>query len=331
MKRAIIPTLALVYGLSLMPVFAGDLDKYELAGPYTHKNFSIYIIYGADRKIGAKIMTLQEALAAKIAVVHETEDVNRLQITNRSKEYDIFIMSGDIVKGGKQDRTVQYTCIIPAKTKRMDINSFCVEQERWEKRGNEESSSFTSSENMIASKELKMSVRKEQSQEKVWTNVEKIQEKLGENLGEEVKSDKSKSSLQLTLENKRLKMSEEEYFRRLGPVVLKKKDAVGFVFVINGSINSAEVFVTSDLFRRVWGKCVRAGIQEAISVYQDNTRFDNPVPSKIRSFLRNAENGSGTTKKITDKLRVVEKETDSELYFETRSDGQWVNKSYMTK
>jgi hypothetical protein len=331
MKKMLITALVLVFGLGMMPIFAGDSDKYELSGPYTHKNFSIYIIYGAAKKNGAKIMTLQEALAAKIAVVHETEDVNRLQITNRSNEYDIFIMSGDIVKGGKQDRTVQYTCIIPAKTKRMDINSFCVEQGRWEKRGKEDSSSFKSSDNMIASKELKMSVRKEQSQGKVWTSVEKMQKKLGDNLGEEVKSVESESSLQLTLENKRLKMSEEEYYRRLGPVVLKKKDAVGFVFVINGSINSAEVFVTSDLFRRVWGKCVRAGIQEAISVYQDNARFDNPAPSEIRSFLKNAENGSGSTKKITDKLRVVEKETDSELYFETRSDGQWVNKSYMTK
>src|SRR5688572_31326248 len=65
--------------------------------------------------------------------VYETSDVNELAVENISRQFDVFIQSGDIVKGGKQDRVLAVSIIIAARSGRVKIESFCVESGRWEK------------------------------------------------------------------------------------------------------------------------------------------------------------------------------------------------------
>src|SRR5258705_1902266 len=81
---------------------AGD---YKLSGPYTHKNLSIFLVHGKSVIKGKSFLTLQEALVQKKVVVYETRSVNELSIQNFSDE-DVFVQSGDIVKGGQQDRMI---------------------------------------------------------------------------------------------------------------------------------------------------------------------------------------------------------------------------------
>ena len=57
---------------------------------------------GPDRIQGKTFLTLEEALAQKTAVVHETKNVNELTIDNTSKNADVFIQAGDIVRRGRQ-------------------------------------------------------------------------------------------------------------------------------------------------------------------------------------------------------------------------------------
>src|SRR5258708_38940285 len=80
----------------------------KLSGPYPHGNLSVFLVHGPDRLAGKNFMTLQEALEAKKAVVYETGNVNQLTVENLSKDEELFIQSGDIVKGGQQDRTLEY-------------------------------------------------------------------------------------------------------------------------------------------------------------------------------------------------------------------------------
>ena len=83
----------------------------------------------------------------------------------------MFIQSGDIVKGGKQDRVLAVSIIIPARSGRVKIEAFCVESGRWTKRGNEEAGKFTSSNDRIVTKELKVAVNASRSQQEVWSQV----------------------------------------------------------------------------------------------------------------------------------------------------------------
>ena len=101
-------------------------------------------------------MTLQEAMEMDVFKVYETEDVNELIVENISPKYDVFIQSGDIVKGGKQDRVLAISVIIPRMSGKVSIEAFCVESDRWEGRGNESRKVFSSSEESVVSKELKI-------------------------------------------------------------------------------------------------------------------------------------------------------------------------------
>ena len=114
----------------------------RVSGPHVHENLAVYFVHGASAG-GAVPLTLQEALAKGSVQVIETGRVNELQIENTGAE-QVFIQAGDIVKGGKQDRVLTVSFLLPAKSGRVPIASFCVEQGRWSARGKEDLAKFSS-------------------------------------------------------------------------------------------------------------------------------------------------------------------------------------------
>src|SRR5262249_31076847 len=82
-----------------------------LEGPFTHANLSVYVVRGSTRD-AREYITLDEGLGAHTVAVREKTragqdraEVNSLEIENRSDKW-LFLQAGDIVKGGKQDRTI---------------------------------------------------------------------------------------------------------------------------------------------------------------------------------------------------------------------------------
>ena len=114
-----------------------DPAAYTISGPFTHDNLTIFLLHGKDTLSGKPLLTLQEALEQKKAVVHETAQVNELSVENVSEDVEIYVQPGDIVKGGRQDRLIAVDLILPPKSDKVPIASFCVEARRWAKRGGE--------------------------------------------------------------------------------------------------------------------------------------------------------------------------------------------------
>src|SRR5580704_19602050 len=85
-------------------------DDYRLSGPEVHENLAIYFVHGKSRS-GPVPLTLAEALAKKTVVVREIGQVNELQVENTGSE-EIFVQSGDIVKGGQQDRVLSVSLLL---------------------------------------------------------------------------------------------------------------------------------------------------------------------------------------------------------------------------
>ncbi len=187
----------------------------RLSGPYTHKNLTVYLIHGADVLKGKTPLTLEEAINRDIVVVHETEDVNELAIENVSPKDEVYVQAGDIVKGGKQDRVLGVDLIVPARSGRMPIDSFCVEHGRWTPRGSESSTRFESSTEYVASKDIKIAAKHSKSQARVWSEVERSQDKLSAATNSNTASSQSRSSLPLTLENPRVRADSAEYLKAL--------------------------------------------------------------------------------------------------------------------
>jgi hypothetical protein len=273
-------------------------------------------------------------LERKRVIVHETKDVNELAIENVSRDEDVFVQSGDIVKGGQQDRVLAVDLIVPPRSGRVPIAAFCVEQGRWSKRGSEAASTFETSSERIATKDLKVAANISNSQSEVWDKVEQAQTRISGNIGASVNATVSASSLQLSLENKRLQEMREAYIKKLVKIVEGQRDVRGYAFAINGHVNSADVYASSELFKKLWPKLLRATAVEAIAELQKDERIEPVNADAIRSFLANAEQGRASERGITTRIKLVTRQTDQGVLFETRDlmeNEAWIHRSYVKR
>src|SRR5665213_672645 len=95
------------------------LKHMEIGESITYKNLSVYPVYLGSPYPENKVpglKTLQEALKEGIVNVKETGVVKELKLVNKSKEFKILIMEGDIVKGGAQNRIINASMIIDEET-----------------------------------------------------------------------------------------------------------------------------------------------------------------------------------------------------------------------
>src|SRR5436189_2386231 len=204
-------------------------SEYRLEGPFTQGNLTVFLIHGQDRIKGQTFITLQEALIQKKVIVRETREVNELSIENISSE-EVYVQSGDIMKGGQQDRMMAVDLILPPRSGKIPISAFCVENGRWSKRGSEEVTVFNSSANVIAGRELKLAAKTAESQGEVWRQVAVAQDKLSANTGTRVNGAASPTSFQLALENKEVQKTSDSYFKALAGIINGKSDVIGYVF-----------------------------------------------------------------------------------------------------
>src|ERR1044072_1646908 len=181
--------------LTLGAVSAARAQNTKISAPYIHKNLSVYLIYGKDAMGHKNLLTLQEAMAKDLIIVYETGDVNQLEVENVSPTFEVFIQSGDIVKGGKQDRVLAVDIILPLKSGRIKISAYCVERGRWTQRKGEDKEKFSSSNERVVTRDLKLAANLSRSQGEVWKEVSKAQDKLSANVGAKVNSPTSQSSL----------------------------------------------------------------------------------------------------------------------------------------
>jgi hypothetical protein len=308
---------------------AGD---YKLTGPYTYKNLSIFLVHGATTIKSKSFLTLQEALVQKKIVVYETQSVNELSIQNFSDQ-DVYVQSGDIVKGGQQDRMIGVDLIVPAHSDKLPISAFCVEHGRWTARGDERAAVFSSSSDSATTRELKLAAKRATSQGEVWRSVSVAQEKLSRNVGARVNSPVSESSLQLAVENTRVRGTAENYVKALQGIVDGSDDIIGYVFAINGQVNSADIYGSNVLFKKLWPKLLNANAIEAIAELQDG-KFKPATVDNAKGFLSDSEKAKGSAKDVDARVNLLTREDDENIFFETRDKqqgGTWVHRNYIKK
>ena len=314
------------------PTIPPQATNYRLSGPYTHNNLTVFLVHGKDQT-KKTFLTLQEALAQKKVRVYETKDVNELAIRNLSNQ-DIYVQAGDIVRGGEQDRMISMDFIVPPKSGRMPIAAFCVESGRWNKRGNEEAAVFSSSENSVALKEIKLAAKSSNSQQEVWENVKVAQEKLGRNVGGSVQSSMSVSSLELSVEDAKVKETTAAYINALAGILKDKTDVIGYVFAINGQVNSADIYASHALFAKLWPKLIKASAVEAIAELQKGLEHKPVTGESVMGFLTESELVAPATKDVTPRTRLVTRENEKNAFYETQDrtdkDG-FVHRNYIRK
>jgi hypothetical protein len=312
------------------------VSDYRLSGPHTHANLSLFLVHGPETLAGVSFLTLQEALEQKKVVVHETGSVNELAVESVAGKEDVFVQSGDIVKGGKQDRTFQYDAVIGANSGRVPVASFCVEQGRWAKREGESSGYFSSSSSNVSTSENRYAASSagESNQSEVWRNVARTQDRLGKKVGASVKSEASASSLQLTLESPAVRGAVAPYLGALGPVPEGHDDVIGFVAVVNGRVVAADVYASRALFRKVWPKLLDGAAVEAFIKAEPGRTFDPVREDAVRAYLAAVEGAALHSEAVTERTYVQVRRTDRVLLVEScdRSRGNLVlHRSFLAR
>lgn len=347
---------ALAAGIALPPaaVQAADLRAadYRLSGPYSHGNLTLYMIHGKPGDTGKPPLTLQEALQRGSVRVRETGTVSELEIENLGDQ-DVFVQAGDIVKGGQQDRVVQLDLVLAPKSGRVPLAAFCVEHGRWSARGREDVKQFASSATALPSRDLKLAARgvpvakaapanpqsagrpvQADSQGRVWDGVADMQRKLADSVKAPVAAPASASSLQLSLENQKLQATIKETVTALTPAIDKEPDVIGYVFAINGKINSAEVYSSGVLFRKMWPKLIEASAVEALSERKEGQAAASPpTVDAVRAFLIAGEAGKPSDRKLPADMKLTTVDSDKAVVFESRKAGAAapVRRSYLSK
>ena len=368
--HALIAAIAVPLAAGFATSMAKAQDTVRISGPVVHENLSVYFLHGTSAP-GPVPLTLKEALAAGRVNVHETGNVNELTIENTGSQ-EVFVQAGDIVKGGQQDRVLTVSFVVAPNSGKVPIGAFCVEQGRWSARGKEDVRKFASADKAVPSREAKLAMMAPAKpspapaappaagvatggisagrtietyaartgasetgtrQSFVWDSVAAAQRKLSGVLGDSVRSDQSASSLQLSLENKKLEERRQAYIAKVKPAGETGSDIVGYVFAVNGKLNSGDVYPSNGLFAKMWPKLAEAAATEAIAE-KAAAQGDGIVPSTddVRAFIARAEAGNANLSKIDGQLVRESRDADTALFLETRkAGGGFVHRTYLAR
>ena len=224
--------------------------------------------------------------------------------------------------------------ILPPRSGKIGISAFCVENGRWSKRGTEEVTNFGSSANVIAGRDLKLAAKSAESQGEVWRQVAVAQDKLSANTGTRVNGAASPTSFQLALENKEVQKTSDSYFKALNGIINGKPDVIGYVFAINGKINSADIYASNALFKKLWPKLLTSSAIEAVADLRRGEKFDAPRPAEVKGFLDDSSRGTEKQKDVSSRVQMVTRDSDGSVFFETRDRAKsdvWVHRNVIKK
>ena len=359
--------LACAVAIGLPPPANATAGKdYRLSGPYTQNNLSIYLIHREGRTDGPAPITLEEAMRRGLVKVVETGSVSSLKVRNLG-DREVFIQSGDIVKGGKQDRVLLTSLIVPPKSGYIPISAFCVEQGRWARRGLENVMAFSTSAYRMPSRAGKIAMMKSMGYEtapetarigrltfergqrplgwlqgirqqrgaslqgEVWRSVGAMQKALYHAVRAQVADQRSRTSLQLSLENKRLASAVADYEKALGGLSAKHPDAVGYVFAVNGRINSGDEFESTGLFHKLWSRQLKAAATEAIAE-KGAHKLIQPTLAEVGAFIDSARAAKPALRAMPGGLNLETREASGSFYMEVRrGNDRWVHRNFVTR
>lgn len=216
-----------------VPELAACLDRVEIAEPIGYRRLAVYpILLTQSLNLGGRWLSLDDALSRGVLVIREKGggSVPVVEVENRSRDEHVFIMSGEVISGGKQTRTMRHDTIV-APGQRVDLNVYCVEQHRWTGGGE-----FSGSKALVP-QSIQQGLRRGADQREVWAEVGR------NNTG--LRAENPTGSLDLALKAGPVREKLAEVRRQIVPNI--PRGTVGFVFVDRGRALGAEFFGNEQL------------------------------------------------------------------------------------
>jgi len=224
-------------------------------------------------------------------------DVNSLIVVNNSDK-PLYLMPGEIIIGGSQDRTIGEELVVAAHSQPMKVPVFCVEHGRWGTKGVEETLQQLEGANgsTVLGDSVSLSIRQNQTVQQVAEEADKGKfvasiGQLGKTARVAVQSDKDQSAVWEKVAETNAKSglrpisgaftanySDVENVKRLEPYleslqtpVAKHDQVVGVLVAINGKIESIDLFESTPLFLKIWPKLLKSYSLDAMNATAEST------------------------------------------------------------
>ncbi|MFN7117077.1 MAG: ARPP-1 family domain-containing protein [Saprospiraceae bacterium] len=271
------------------PDFVVQTNKLDLQ----YENLRLLPIVASDAFIAqnagaADLMTLQEALVQERFRITERkpfgrrEDdqaVNTLLVHNKT-EAPVFLMAGEVVQGGQQDRVIAQDAVIAARSL-TNIPVFCVEPGRWSYHENPETAqpdkkiyAFTGYYH-VASPQVRKSAQYEQDQQAVWKHVAAITE---------ANDAKTETGAYAGLEqSQKFTQARDRYITFFKDKVNNSANMIGLVAISGNQIIGADVFAHPTLFRKQYEALLHSYVTHALT----SGASVNLKPENIELYINN--------------------------------------------
>jgi hypothetical protein len=318
-----------------------------LGTAHTFRNLTVLPIYDPAARSTNTYLTLDEGLQAKTVSVQEAKDggaVNTLYVTNRSDK-PLYLMAGEVVLGGQQDRCLGQDRLVEAGAKRVPITVFCVEHGRWNGRadfdvsaptvasadirlGAQESNFYADRETAHVAGTLNQanaaveervarvspgtpalatgSGRVSNGQQQVWDKV------ATKNARFKTKSATDTYRNTLTMAGGDAKQNIPAYVRVLENSLGHNPHLVGAVACVNGKVVALDSFSDPALFRKLWPKLLRGYAADAVeNAPAKEQKSQNITMAQIKAFYAAATDAKTTAENrstASTTLRLTSKE-----------------------
>jgi len=200
-------------------------------------------------------------------------EVNKLFVENVSND-TIYLLAGEVVKGGKQDRVLASDMVLPPNSDKVELPVFCVEHGRWSYKS--DASGFTEYYSVSANS-IRGKAVNEKNQYEVWDAVEEVVEVYDAESGS--------GTLTALKDAKDYNKSLEEYAKYFSDQFGQMDNCIGFVGVTGDKIIGCDIFATPSLFEKQSGNLLDAYISEAISEGENIEIKDKEVIAYLNEFL----------------------------------------------
>lgn len=233
------------------------------AEKYTFKNLRVVPIRMKENfkdavgNMGYYVSLHQAMLNNQIAISESGVDGSVNTLIGRNLGTDtLFIMSGEILQGGKQDRVIARDMLIPPGVGRVKIPVFCVEKGRWQYKGGSNDQKFSEYYGM-ANEHLRDIIDHKKGQQDVWQEVSKSNKRDGVSSSTDAYTDHAN--------NRIFRRSEQEYLDFFARIFENDETVIGVMAVTANRVEGVDLFLSNNLFRQEFPKLLYSYIDEAIT------------------------------------------------------------------
>jgi hypothetical protein len=269
-----------------------DGRSFLITGPYAHENVEVFLLHSAEQD-DRDFVTLDDGLREGTVRISEQqqERVNALEIENDGDQA-LYLQEGERLRGGKQDRVIIASLIVPPHSGRMSLPTFCVEQSRWSEGTSGRGFGITES-LALAPKGVRGAAKVDGSQSGVWSCVGTQKRSASKQLNTPNRT----SSINETLDSPEAARHLQSYAEALSAVLPHHPDAIGVAVLINGEIEEVNLYPNHGVLSKLYPRLINSYAFQALLL---NGKAQDVAPESAATIARFIREGAEKSRQERD-------------------------------